>query len=203
MLFHAVVVILIRLLPVMKRKAPQVIILYRHGKVGCDVWRWCRSSALRQVVNAYDAGAVIVPTQLPSAVRPDLVIVSTKSRSEQSAKMLFGGFDERSDLFREAELPDLPFVPIHLPAILWLVTARLVWRLGWRQNCESHADFKRRAEMAARHLVGRCADGRSVALMGHAILNREIARVLRRDGFRGLESLSRAHWSASNFRRSM
>ena len=180
----------------------QAIALYRHGKVRFDGWKWTSPEKFRQLVVAYDNGPIVVPNKRSPQATPGWIVVSTLPRSVASAHVLFGGHDFKSDLFREAELPTLPAIPVVLPTIAWFVVSRLLWRFGRRTDCEGYSDFKSRAALATDILIDHCSDGKSVALVGHALLNREIARELRKRGFHGPHNPSQSYWVPSIFRRS-
>ncbi len=182
------------------------ITLFRHGRVAFNEWQWSDRSRFRHLVTQYDT-APLRPTAPPNiAHRYDTVISSTRARSIATAGLLLRTPDCCDPIFNEAELPDLftqgrarPFCK--LPNVVWFVGARVLWRLGHSSNCESHRAFSARAERAAQRLIILATPGRSVALIGHAVMNQYIADHLNRAGFEGPRSPKREHWKGTLYRR--
>jgi len=93
------------------------ITLYRHGKVAFDDWQWATAGQFRALVTAYNSQLIRLRHDLAREVVPEIIVASTLSRSRQSAEALFGRYDIALDMFREAELPDMPALPFRLPAV--------------------------------------------------------------------------------------
>ncbi|WP_368185275.1 histidine phosphatase family protein [Aestuariibius sp. HNIBRBA575] len=175
---------------------PLEICLFRHGEVEFDKWAWSSASSLRALVEHYDSQQIILPpTTPPPANHFEVVVCSCLPRSISSAKTLFQRYDRSDELFREAELPNLPPLPLKLPAIILFVIARMMWRCGAEENCESYAAFKGRAKDAARELVGIAETNTNVAFVGHGLINFFIAQELLQLGFEGPKAPIREHWA--------
>jgi len=170
------------------------ICLFRHGKVEFDSWRWVSATSFREHVDCYNSQPIQQKFSAPSSPRGfGVVVCSNLSRSTESAQMLFQRFDLSSPIFREAELPDFPPLSLKLPFFVWLIIARGIWRCGAARNCESHADFKRRAKAAAHDLAEIAYSNTSAAFVGHGLINMYIAQELSRLGFEGPATPSREY----------
>lgn len=172
--------------------------LFRHGEVQFDKWAWSSSSNLRRLVEHYNSQPIINPTKpLSSGKVFDVVVCSKLPRSILSAKTLFQKSDISNQLFNEAELPELPPLPLKLPAIILLVISRAMWRYGADKNCESYAAFRARAKDAARELVELSEANTNVAFVGHAFINLFISHELLQLGFDGPKTPTRKHWAGT------
>lgn len=178
------------------------ITLYRHGKVSFDNWKWSGSRHFRQLVQQYDTQPLserVNPNN--KSIEGAFVVSSTLRRSKESALELFGRIDLSSDLFREAELPNIwPNLPPS-PAVVWFAAARCFWRLGYACGCETYSEFCDRAELATQNLIDLSEKQGKVVLVGHAFVNQFIGKNLIKAGFNGPSSPSRTHMSGTVYSR--
>lgn len=161
------------------------ILIYRHGRVQRAEISSVGSHHIAKAVLAYDSAAIDSGLSKEAEPFPNLIVTSTLRRSIDTAGQLFGRVDLTDQLFREAELPDLPKLPLKLRPSHWFVVARLYWLLGADRNCESQGLFRSRVAKAARRLDGLAREHGSVALIGHGILNRYVVRELLKLGYNG------------------
>lgn len=172
--------------------------LFRHGEVQFDKWAWSSASDLRKLVEHYNSQPIDNSTKPLSSGKDFEVIVCSKlPRSISSAKSLFQKCDSSKQLFNEAELPDLPPIPLKFPAVILFVIARTMWRYGAEKNCESYAAFGERAKDAAHELVKIAETNWNVAFVGHAFINLFIAQKLLQLGFEGPKAPTRKHWAGT------
>lgn len=177
------------------------ITLMRHGKSAhptrgrftCgEMVAWCI---------AYDrAGIADAPPEhsLQLAQQADILVCSPLPRARASLKALGRQAQEVATLYREAELPVPPLRFPALPPVLWLVLLRLLWLCGYARQAESYKAACARAARAADKLVDYAKQG-DVMLVGHGVINRLIARELRKRGWQG-DKPGRRHWGCAVYR---
>lgn len=181
------------------------ITLIRHGKslhvendnITClDFQQW---------VEKYDSNGVFEEAKYPletteKIAAANVVVSSDLKRAVESARFLNPAVKVISDpMFRETELPKfalklLKFKPNH-----WAVMLRILWICGNSNECESLSSAKLRAKMAARKLADLADDYQSVALVGHGVFNRLIARELQRQGWKGKRNTAAKHWNGTSY----
>jgi len=181
------------------------IILVRHGPSampkesrisGCDIGQW---------VTRYDDIGIARHAPPPEDVRrlvaaAGCVVASGLRRSVESAAWLAASVDIRVDPeLCEAPLPDSLGVPVRLPPGVWMVLARVAWWFRWCRSGETIDETRQRAIRTADRLCALAGEHRSVAVIGHGMFNRFIARELMRRGWHGPTFLPAAHWAAARF----
>jgi len=161
----------------------------------------CWASELRDIKTCYDTSPIDPSAQKAPIISTDTqIICSDLRRSTDSAMRLFDRFDESTALFREAELPDLPVIPLIGPSKMILALSRFSWGLGRSKGCESFKDFRARYDRAADALIDRHSlSGAPVVLMGHAFLNHYIAKALHRQRWSGPRVPDARHWAVSQY----
>ena len=158
--------------------------------------------SLRQLVRAYDAQPVKLLPTLKTSAGFDLVIASPAGRNQASAMHIFGRIDATWPALCEAELPDLWPRSLSAPAMLWLILARVLWRLGRGTNCENYLAFIQRSEDCADALIEQTQQNQRIAVVGHAFTNRAIGKALLANGFQRLSRHGSGHWATTRFARS-
>jgi len=94
-------------------------------------------------------------------------------------------------------------LPVKTPALppgLWLSLLRLLWFCGYGGSVESFRHARRRAAQAASQLIALSERG-TVLLAGHGIMNKLIARELRRQGWLAEKHASSRYWSTAVYHR--
>lgn len=175
------------------------IILMRHGKP--DYASGARLSALSMTAwyKAYDLSQVHdrpPEKSVRMAAMADYAVTSPLPRARSSLQML-GLHPACIDaLFSEVSLPILPIPTPHLPPSLWLSLLRLMWLCGYAGSVESLQQAEQRAKQAADRLIAFSQQG-NVLLLGHGIMNKMIARHLRKQGWLAEKHASSRHWSTA------
>jgi len=182
------------------------IVLVRHGRParlaramvsGCELGEW---------------GARFNETGLSESVRPPLavqelvksvncVVASDLARSIESARLLTSTDVTIDPELREAALPSSMGVSLRLPAGVWVVVARIAWWLNCRQSDEPVEATRARAARAADRLCALATRYQTIAVIGHGVFNRFIAKQLLIRGWKGPRLLSSAYWAVSRFTR--
>jgi broad specificity phosphatase PhoE len=180
------------------------IVLVRHGRPaalagtsvsGRDLGTW-----LARFNQAGLAEAVAPPLKVQALVKSaGCVLASDVARSIESAKLLASGSVRIDSDLREAALPSSMGVAIRLPAAAWVVIARMAWWLNWCRSEEPIAAARARARRAADRLCALASQHGTVAVIGHGVFNRFIARQLLTRGWRGPRIPATAHWAISRF----
>ncbi|MEM6160250.1 histidine phosphatase family protein [Erwinia sp. P6884] len=175
------------------------IILMRHGKPDHYAPGRVPALAMAQWCEAYDLSLV---QDLPPAKSrrlaaiADYVVTSPLPRARSSLAKLRLEPAHIDAIFSEVSLPVIRLGYPHLPPSLWLALLRLLWLCGYAGSVESLRQAEQRAALAADKLIELSAQG-NVLLLGHGIMNKLIARHLRKSGWLAEKHASSRHWSAA------
>ena len=165
------------------------IILVRHGKPdGADNPR-VNAAGYGRWVRQYDKSRVRADSRPPAALRDSVrdhyLLASSLARAVHSCELSAGrGPDERWPSLREMDIPRYK-LPGQLPAYLWLYINRALWLGGKRGPFESFRQAKQRAVVVAGQLHALAESQPKIAVFGHALSNRFIARALCELGWQG------------------
>ena len=180
------------------------IVLVRHGMPVCDRDTRIRGSDFGEWVRRYESASLDRSQSPPVRVQKRIaemscLVTSTLSRSIESAAILAPGRRTLWDaLFNEAGIPTaIPF-QLSLRPDHWDGLARIAWIFGWSPQTETIQQARARAIRATERLIELASEHRSVALVGHGMLNTLIARDLRGRGWSGSGS-PREYWGLTEF----
>lgn len=179
------------------------IILMRHGKPDHPVSGRFSASALADWCEGYDLADICdsPPARSMAIARKAHIIASSPlPRARSSLARLGLQPHDVDDLFSEVAMPMLPFERLHLPLTVWLALLRLLWLCGYAGHVESVKHARARASQAADKLVALSNQG-TVLLVGHGIMNKIIARELRKRGWQAEKHASSRHWSSAIYHR--
>ncbi|WP_338560721.1 histidine phosphatase family protein [Erwinia sp. E_sp_B04_7] len=175
------------------------IILMRHGKPDHQVGGRLPALAMTEWCEAYDLSNVQDGPPEKSvrvAAMADYVVTSPLPRARSSLEKLGLVPACVDDLFSEVSLPAMSMAWPHLPPSLWLSLLRLMWLCGYAGSVESFREAEQRACLAAQRLID-LSDQGNVLLLGHGIMNKMIARHLRKQGWMAEKHASSRHWSSA------
>ena len=181
-----------------------IIWLVRHGRPTSPNRKWISGRELGRWVSAYDASGLDRNFPPPASVSrvvasAGCVLASDVRRSLESAAWLAPSAHVHADsMFREAALPQ-SLLPLRLPPGFCVVVSRIAWWLGWARADEDLPMTRQRAARAADRLCELAEQHQSVAVVGHGMFNRFLARQLTTRGWRGPAFLPSAHWSCAAF----
>lgn len=179
------------------------IILMRHGKPDHPVSGrfsaraladWCEGYDLADICDSPPARSIAIAHQA------SVIVSSTLPRARSSLARLGLQPHAIDDIFSEVAMPLLPFERLHLPLTVWLALLRLLWLCGYAGHVESVKHARERACQAADKLVALSKQG-TVLLVGHGIMNKLIARELRKRGWQAEKHASSRHWSSAIYHR--
>ena len=175
------------------------IILMRHGKPDHTVGGRLPALAMTEWCEAYDMSNVQdgpPDKSIRVAAMADYVVTSPLPRARSSLQKL--GLEPAciDAVFSEVSLPTMRLAYPHLPPSLWLSLLRLMWLCGYAGSVESFQQAELRASQAANRLISLSEHG-NVLLLGHGIMNKMIARHLRKEGWLAEKHASSRHWSAA------
>ena len=178
------------------------ITLMRHGRPVLASSPWLAPRDMGRWIAQYDA-AEVDPAAIPAASVAaagacNVIFASTLPRALASARALGHAAPRTDALFCEAPLPFPLWRFPRLPPAVWVVLFRLAWLGGYARGADAYAVVALRAKAASASLVAAAADG-PVLLVGHGILNRMIARELRRAGWTTASHQRSGHWAATGF----
>ncbi|WP_342754809.1 histidine phosphatase family protein [Pantoea sp. MBD-2R] len=175
------------------------IILMRHGKPDHHPGGRLPALAMEQWCEAYDMSRVedAPPDRCRQVVSTaDYIITSPLLRARSSLAKLDREPASIDELFSEVSLPVMRLGYPHLPAAFWLTVLRTLWLCGYAGSVESFQQAERRAALAATTLIEHSSKG-NVLLVGHGIMNKLIARELRKAGWLAEKHASSRHWSTA------
>ena len=175
------------------------IVIYRHWEVLQETAGFIRSDQITKAADQYDRARIRGGMSNETGLEPDLVITSHSKRSIDTARQLFGRVDIEDAAFREAELPDLVSLPLMLLPHHWFVVARVCWFLGASRNCENAREFRARAHRCAIRLDDLARQHDRIAIVGHGVMNRYLARELRALGYSGRAKPDSSYGQANRF----
>ncbi|KAB8311638.1 histidine phosphatase family protein [Erwinia endophytica] len=175
------------------------IILMRHGKPDYHPGGRLPAMAMAQWCEAYDLSLVedTPPEKCQRiAATADYIVTSPLPRARSSLAKL--GLEAASvdALFSEVSLPVMRLGYPHLPPSVWLSLLHMFWFCGYAGSVESLQQAEQRAKQAASRLIELSALG-NVLLVGHGIMNKMIARQLRKEGWLAEKHASSRHWSTA------
>jgi broad specificity phosphatase PhoE len=178
------------------------ITLMRHGKPILASRRWRAPCDMGEWIAQYDraeADSAGIPAASLAAARSCThIFASTLPRARFSAEALGYAAPRLDALFCEAALPSSSWRFPRLPPALWAALLRIAWLLGYARGAATLAAETLRARQAANCLVAAAAEG-PVLLVGHGIMNRLIARELRRSGWTSTNRQRSGYWSAVRY----
>lgn len=145
--------------------------------------------AARQYISQYDTAEVeefVLQHEAIPYKQINKVYCSTLVRSQLTARAIFGEEVELKvdHTFREFERRIFSLPLLRLPINLWLLTARLLWFLGFNsRNIETFRQARTRARKAAELLDQDARQNSTTVLVAHGLLNNFIRRELKRLGW--------------------
>lgn len=175
------------------------IILMRHGKPDHFPGGPLPALAMVEWCESYDSSRVVdTPPErsLRVAQTADYVVTSPLPRARTSLEKLGIEPTDIDQVFTEVPLPGMSLAGLHLPPSFWLSLLRIMWFCGYSGNVESYREAERRAKQAADKLIA-LSDKGNVLLLGHGIMNKLIARQLRKEGWLAEKHASSRHWSSA------
>ncbi|MEI2266073.1 histidine phosphatase family protein [Erwinia sp. CGal63] len=175
------------------------IILMRHGKPDHAQHGRLPALAMAAWCEAYDMSLV---AEMPPercrevAATADYIVASPLPRALSSLEKLGLEAVSVDPLFSEVSLPVMRLGYPHLPPGFWLLLLRLLWLGGYAGTVESYQQAEQRARLAAAKLIALSEQG-NVLLAGHGIMNKLIARQLRKQGWLAEKHASSRYWSTA------
>ena len=82
---------------------------------------------------------------------------------------------------------------LRLPALTWIILARLLWGLGYSPYSHSQLDARNQVQQAAEFLEQESIEMGSIVLVGHGLTNLFISRELKKRGWLGSHSPNMSH----------
>lgn len=175
------------------------ITLMRHGKPDHHLPGRRSALAMAQWCEVYDLAEICdhpPERSLRLAARAQVIVTSPLPRARSSLAKLGRPAQQVDALYREVAMPVMPLAFPALPPVLWLPLLRAMWLFGYKGEVESYAEAKQRAARAALQLIALSRHG-DVLLVGHGIMNKLIARQLRKLGWLGEKHASSRYWSSA------
>ena len=176
----------------------------RHGKVALESKRKITSGEFSEWIKTYNKASIFRDTLADSGIMAiingtDAVVCSSLRRSVDSVGLAGRKPLETNRLFDEAGLPFLRSSFPRLTPNSWAVIFRLLWLIGYSNNSESLDEAKKRAMTAASRLDEMTREHGTVLLMGHGVMNRLIAKAIRKRGWVNTKKLQNSHWGYGVF----
>ncbi|MEO0455194.1 MAG: histidine phosphatase family protein [Cyanobacteria bacterium P01_A01_bin.114] len=181
------------------------IILIRHGQPQVSFPTWVSGPGFLQCVSAYQQSGLRSDAWPPDSAKrmmqhAQAVFTSDLPRAFQSARRLVpSGPIRRSSLFREPEFDSLSRFTSNapLPFFMWALRAQLRWRVAALSGAASYQVCQAHIQAATHYLIEQANQAGTVALVGHSITHRLIAKELRQLGWRGPRVPNSSYWGYS------
>ncbi|MEZ8097216.1 histidine phosphatase family protein [Photobacterium swingsii] len=179
------------------------IILIRHGKPTGATNPKLTAREFALWVRKYNHSEIVVDSEPPEQLKAELhdhyVVSSDLRRSVHSAiKCLSKEPEVKLKNLREFDIPRYK-IPFLLRANHWLILSRILWLLGITSRVESYKDAKSRAKDSALTLAALAEDKRKLAVFGHGLVNRAIARELEKCGWSCINKSS-SYWGVTRLK---
>ena len=178
------------------------IVLLRHGKPKVELSGYLSAMELKKLVVDYALSSITdVPIEkLKIRFSNHYIICSDLPRSIESAKKLSLKNIHISDaLYRETDIPHYDRFFLKLPATLWLILLRIMWRFGFSQNGESFLKAKNRSKQAAEDLITQAKKNKKIIVVGHGLMNRLIGKELEKKGWCTSERVGKRYWEYRSY----
>ncbi len=180
------------------------ITLLRHGRPTFKMRGWVQAGDLAQLASTYEYAGIRNSPSLHAreyVQKQKVVVCSDLPRSLESAQELgikhIYAIDE---LYRECRVPHPDTGFLVLPMKLWAIVLGVLWALGYSKNGETIRAAKQRARAVAHNLVGLANEHGSVVLVGHAVLNKFIAKELVALNWSGAKKPKKHYWAVNVYR---
>jgi len=181
------------------------IVLARHGKPALPKIGLFKAQEIRRMIDLYNSVGIEQNHEPPKeleviAKECGAVVCSDLPRSVKSAEALGVKRIHVSDaIFREFEMPYAQWPFLKLPPHAWIGIFRALWVLGFSANSETFPAARSRAEQCASKLRQIAQEYEDVLFVGHFLLNRFVARYLRKSGWSGPASPGRHFWEFGEY----
>lgn len=181
--------------------------LARHGKPDLPARGWLSRAQFNAWWSEYGRVGLVASDQAPEilqgiAARAAAIVASPAPRAHETARALAANRDIVIDvIYAEAPLPAPWILPyIQMSPVIWGITARFTWWLGYAGGGESRYEAELRAREAADRLIELAADGDGdVLLCGHGWFNHMMARELKRRGWIKIKGGGERLWGHNTF----
>jgi len=179
------------------------IVLIRHGKPTAAVNPKVSAAGFSRWVKNYNDSQVALdslpPEVLTKVVAKHWIVSSDLARAIHSARLCMNRPADLSlSLLREMDIPRYQ-LPFKLKAYTWLVLNRCLWLLGVKASAEpsveSFKQAKGRALSSAEELQVLAIKHNKVAVFGHGLMNKFIAKELIKLGWLA-EVKGKKYWSS-------
>lgn len=165
------------------------IILIRHGEPTGATNPKLSASGFANWVRNYNRSKVdpksLPPETLGRSLDTHFIVASDLARSIDSANLCVSREPNlKLKQLREMDIPryKLPFV---FKAYTWLIISRIFWLAGFSGKVESFKAAKIRAKVSAEMLQELAKQHKKIAVFGHGLMNKYIAKELRKLGWNG------------------
>lgn len=178
------------------------IILMRHGKPVLTETAWVSPAGMARWIAHYDE-SIVETCDIPAASKQaaqaaSMIVASPSARALASVEALGLCAAVTDAVFAEAQLPFALWSYPRLSPFAWAAVFRILWLCGYARGADPICLVRARARQAADRLSLLAAEN-DVLLMGHGVMNRLIAKELRRSGWRGMGKHEERYWSANVF----
>jgi broad specificity phosphatase PhoE len=186
-----------------------VITLARHGEPALSRKVRLDARAYGDFWARYEEGGLLAGQTPPehlieTALKADVIFVSTRRRAVESASLVVGDKPVTQDVrFIEAPLPPPPWPAfIRMSPRLWGFFSRVSWWwLGHHGGQETRAQATGRAREAAKMISDEADQGRCVLVFAHGFFNAMLGMELNRLGWRKVWGRGYKYWSTRRFER--
>ncbi|MDA0149648.1 phosphoglycerate mutase family protein [Vibrio sp. LaRot3] len=175
------------------------ITLVRHGKPTASCNPTVKASGFANWVRAYNHSYIAEDSQPTKPLQDKLtghfIFASNLNRARHSAQLCIG---KQPDMvlpeLRELDIPRLK-IPLKMKVNHWLAISRILWLFGISGNSESITRGRARIRKAVDSLEQQVTQTPNIAVFGHGLANRFIAKELVKRGWQ-VKQKGSGFWSS-------
>ena len=161
------------------------IIILRHAKVNINNPKIYAKDMQRFIdkYNSLEIEQTNISDELKELLNEaNFFMTSELKRAKDTLSLFNKESNLASSLFNEADLPYSNTKGFKLPAKVWAVIFRVAWLFGYSKNATSYKATKLRAKEAANMLLTYLKTNKTIAIVGHGVMNRVIIKELKNKG---------------------
>lgn len=136
----------------------------------------------------YDKSPIKISENKISEGEWDICYSSTLPRAEETAKYLYAGEINYTDLLREVPLSSFTKKQIKLPSFIWHVGGRIAWALSSKSQSETIKQTKERIKLFLELI--QTIEHKNILIVTHGFFMKALVAELKKIGFTGKFDIS-------------